>query len=115
MKQGAGLALFLARYDRDLARAVLDPVVDELLALPAEGDALRLEWRLILMAIAQVDPRRAAEVVAAIPDLKEGKDRRVRDEAPRELAHALAEDLEQVLADARIRMSELEILLRESR
>jgi hypothetical protein len=51
----------------------------------------------------------------AVQSLKEGKDRRVRDEAPRELAHALAEDLEQVLADARIRMSELEILLRESR
>ena len=45
MKQEAGLALFLARYDRELARSVLGPVIDQLLALPAEGD-LRIPPRM---------------------------------------------------------------------
>jgi hypothetical protein len=90
-------------------------VVDQLLALSAEGDGYRVEWRLILMALAQVDPARSAAVVAALPDLKEGPEHdSVRDQAPREIGKALLGDLEDVLADARIRILDLEILLRES-
>ncbi len=115
MEQDAALALFLSRYDRDLARSILGPVLDQLLVPPLTGDAVPLKWRLILMAAAQVDPRRAVEMIPTLPDPKEGRDESIRAAAPYYVARALAEDLEQVLADARIEIPALEILLRESR
>jgi len=115
MRQGAALALYLVRYDRELARALLTPLVEQLLALPPETDALQYEWRLVLMALAQIEPRRAVEVVAAVPNLNEGPDRNIRDSARLTVATALAKDLDRVLDDARTRITDLEILLREDR
>jgi hypothetical protein len=115
MHQGAALALHLARYDRSLASAILSPAVAEVMAMPAGSDVSPIEWRLILMALAQVDPGRAAGVVATLPDFRESDRGDVREEARLLVAKALAEDLEEVIADARSRILDLEILLREDR
>jgi len=114
-KQGSALALYLARYDRDLARAVLAPAVDDFLATPAGGDLSRTEWRLTLMALALVDPARAAAVASAAPDARESQGKGIRESALLTVAKALADDPADVVADARMRITDLEILLREDR
>jgi RNA polymerase sigma factor (sigma-70 family) len=113
MRQTAALALYLARYDRDVARDVLDPVVKELLALQPGSEVGFLDWRLILKALAQVDPARAVELIPVIPDLNEREAGKIRDSARLTVAQALVESLDQVLAEARMSIIELEILLRE--
>jgi hypothetical protein len=115
MHQASALALHLARYDRDLARAILAPAVAEFLAMPAGSDVSRVEWRLILMALAQVDAARAAGIVATLPEFREADRGDIRERARLVVAKALAEGLEDVIADSRIRILDLELLLREDR
>ena len=115
MNQAAAMALCLLRYDRDLARQVLKPAVDGFLATPDGVEASWLQWRLILMTLAQVDPVRAAEVARLVPNVKESGKRTVRDQARLTVAKGLVEEPEEVLARSRMWIIDLEILLREDR
>jgi hypothetical protein len=58
----AVLALLLARYDREVARTILEPWVAGERSMPA-ADA-----HYILQAMAAVDPRRAVTLLDAVPD-----------------------------------------------
>ena len=111
--QSAALALSLAGFDRDLAAKILAPAVAEFLGTPAGDDISRLGWRLILMTLAQVDPERATRVTKTLPDLRESGGRGIRESARVVVAKALTRDLESTIADARRRIIDLEILLRE--
>ena len=115
MRQAAALAIHLARHDRDLARVILAPAVADFQATPAGSDVSGIEWRLILMALAQVEPGRAAGIVGTFPDLRESDGVDVRQSARLVVAKALVQGLDEVIADARRRIIDLEILLREDR
>ena len=63
----AALAMMVARYDRQLAARVLEPELGE---TGSHQDAAGLDyvtWR-ILAALALIDPRRAVELLEALPD-----------------------------------------------
>jgi len=67
------------------------------------------------MALALVDPARAAAVASAAPDARESQGKGIRESALLTVAKALADDPADVVADARMRITDLEILLREDR
>jgi RNA polymerase sigma factor (sigma-70 family) len=115
MSQAAAMALYLLRYDRDLARQILKPAVDGFLATPDGSEVSWLQWRLILTTLAQLDPARAAEVARLVPDLKESGERAIREQARLTVAKGLVEEPEEVLANSRTWIIDLEILLREDR
>ncbi len=83
----AVLALLLARYDRDVARALLEPLVSGGLSKPG-GEAGSS-----LLAMAAIDPRRAVTLLETVPDDPDAglnPFRNPKNEARLQLAGALA-------------------------
>lgn len=83
------LAMRLARYDHATARALLDPIIERILADPekAGGNA----GREAIVALGVVNPRKAVAVLDRLPDGSTGSlPRQARDRARRDLALVLA-------------------------
>lgn len=80
----AGLSAMVARYDRGIARDLLAPLAERLREVPAEASAS------VTRALALIDPRWAAELVAALPDSSAPLNRNPKLIASRLLAECLA-------------------------
>jgi hypothetical protein len=61
------LAMMVGRYDRDVATALLRPLVKRLEALRGQASTDYVSWR-VLAALALIDPHQAVEKIEKLPD-----------------------------------------------
>src|SRR5262249_2658797 len=113
MQANATLATILARYDHELARSIAQPIIERLKQpLSKVGNQL-LDRYAILPALALADPEATAQLVEAIPDLKEEGIGQSRDTARVIIAGALAAPESDFWKAIRWAFSDLEIVERE--
>ncbi len=67
-EQCAPLAMMVARYDRELAAQIIAPDLENLGTLSVSYSGTDLKTTPVLCALALIDPRRAVELIEALPE-----------------------------------------------
>lgn len=110
LESDATLAIFLAPYDLELARTIVQPILETMLNPPEDLDRDRLNHMTIWMAVALVTPDHAVKVIEAQPE-PEGLGRReLKNSALMTVVEALAVPRDEAVAKLRRWTSEFELL-----
>jgi len=110
LESDATLAIFLAPYDPELARTILQPILETMLNPPEDLDWDRLNHMTIWMAVALIMPEHAVKVIEAQPEPEGLSRRELRNSALMTIAEALAVPRDEAVSKLRRWTSEFELL-----